>query len=353
MICKLKYGGFIIIASIIIAINLFAANGKQSKTSKTQINQLEQINAIEKDLLVLNMNANEIDAQLSKVNDSIDFLSEVLTYENRKSDKIRKAYTELAGKFYIKNKISSTFDDDAIPPKDEVILRWIESNASKQVKEINKLVNSTDQVVKLLGDKTTRQVQLVEKRNTARKNSNDQSKKKQSILKQTKADKTEIEKYISSRSNSTELISDMIGRSELSSKSGNLIIKSGQFLWPSKSKTVLSDFGGINYSGFIIDLPNQGIDIAASAGSGVIASGAGTIEEIYWYPGYGSFIIIYHGNNIRTIYSNLSRLNVRKGQNVSKGEIIGENGDSIAGELLHFEIWVGNTRLNPIDYLKK
>lgn len=70
---------------------------------------------------------------------------------------------------------------------------------------------------------------------------------------------------------------------------------------------------------------------------------------------YGNFIKIKHENGFYTLYAHLKYVDVKLGEYVKKGQIIGYMGDTgnAYGKHLHFEVWKNNTRLNPIAYLNK
>jgi murein DD-endopeptidase MepM/ murein hydrolase activator NlpD len=58
-------------------------------------------------------------------------------------------------------------------------------------------------------------------------------------------------------------------------------------------------------------------------------------------------VIIDHGQGIRTVYGNLDRASVRKGDRVTAGQPIGSSGESLSGAFVHFEVWRGAERLDP------
>jgi LysM repeat protein len=85
------------------------------------------------------------------------------------------------------------------------------------------------------------------------------------------------------------------------------------------------------------------VDIGAPIGSTVVAAAAGTIQvakKSGYNGGYGSMIIISHGNGTQTVYAHLNNVYVNVGQQVSKGEHIGASGNTgkSTGPHLHFEV---------------
>jgi murein DD-endopeptidase MepM/ murein hydrolase activator NlpD len=96
------------------------------------------------------------------------------------------------------------------------------------------------------------------------------------------------------------------------------------------------------------------IDIASYTGAPVRASDAGYVAQvIYSRVGYGFHIIIDHGNGFQTLYAHLSKINVRAGNTVEKGALIGLVGTTgnSTGPHLHFEIRQGGVQRNPFNYL--
>jgi len=99
---------------------------------------------------------------------------------------------------------------------------------------------------------------------------------------------------------------------------------------------------------------HSGIDIAGRKGATVVATGDGVVEMVASnYFGYGNCIVINHGFGYKTKYAHLKKMNVEKGQKVSRGEQIGELGNSgrSTGAHLHYEVIYMNKNVNPWNYL--
>jgi len=127
---------------------------------------------------------------------------------------------------------------------------------------------------------------------------------------------------------------------------------SGGFQWPSAGKKILRGFGQYKNAVTNTVMDNPGLDIACSSGSSAICSAPGTVSLVHWLPGYNSMVIVDHGNSYRTVYANLSSIAVKKGQSIDAGGLIGRTTQSVDGEFLHFEIWKGKQRMNPLSYLR-
>ncbi|MHA6267588.1 M23 family metallopeptidase [uncultured Aliiroseovarius sp.] len=99
---------------------------------------------------------------------------------------------------------------------------------------------------------------------------------------------------------------------------------------------------------------HNGTDFAAPIGTPVYAPADGVVVSAAWSSGYGRLIKIQHEFGIETRYAHLSRMNVQKGQRVSRGDRIGDIGNSgrSTGPHLHYEVRVGGKPINPMVYIK-
>ncbi len=99
---------------------------------------------------------------------------------------------------------------------------------------------------------------------------------------------------------------------------------------------------------------HSGIDIANSKGTSILASRNGKVTFAGYKGSYGNFIIVNHGNGIETAYAHLSSINVKVGQNVTQGDVIGKMGTtgSSTGSHLHFEIRINGSAVNPSEYIQ-
>ena len=125
----------------------------------------------------------------------------------------------------------------------------------------------------------------------------------------------------------------------------------GKFIWPMDvGKSHISEYtywdGG--YAGHV------GIDIVAYYGAPIYAGASGTVTHSGWNYGYGNCVIIDHGNGYQTLYGHCSELLVSVGEKVIQGQIIAKEGATgmVSGAHLHFEVRMGNVKLNPVNYLE-
>ncbi|HQG56605.1 MAG TPA: M23 family metallopeptidase [Bacteroidales bacterium] len=98
---------------------------------------------------------------------------------------------------------------------------------------------------------------------------------------------------------------------------------------------------------------HYGIDFTAPVGTEVYATGDGVVESIISSRrGYGNHIVVNHGFGYKTLYAHLDRFNVRQGQKVKRGDVIGfvgNTGLSIAPHL-HYEVELNGIKVDPSNY---
>jgi murein DD-endopeptidase MepM/ murein hydrolase activator NlpD len=99
---------------------------------------------------------------------------------------------------------------------------------------------------------------------------------------------------------------------------------------------------------------HAGVDFAAPSGTPIYATADGTVIYAGWLSGYGRLIKIQHDFGIETRYGHLSAIRVDVGQRVSRGDRIGDMGNSgrSTGPHLHYEIRVNGQALNPMIYIR-
>ncbi|MFI5262883.1 MAG: murein hydrolase activator EnvC family protein [Candidatus Kapaibacterium sp.] len=123
--------------------------------------------------------------------------------------------------------------------------------------------------------------------------------------------------------------------------------------WPTSSHKVVQNFGEHRNAELGTVTMNLGIDIGTSAGSAVHAAGDGVVSLISSLPSYGTIIIIRHGGGVHSVYADLAGVSVSTGSSVKKGQTIASSGtNSELGAIVHFEVWKGKSKQNPLRWLK-
>ncbi len=122
-----------------------------------------------------------------------------------------------------------------------------------------------------------------------------------------------------------------------------VIYGTGYFQWPAKGRISQDYWGG-----------HPGLDIAGWVGASIQASDSGYVVAAQWdNRGYGRMVMIDHGNGYQTLYGHLSSIYVSVGDEVYKGETIGEMGSTgnSTGPHLHFEVLYEGVSHSPWKFL--
>lgn len=99
---------------------------------------------------------------------------------------------------------------------------------------------------------------------------------------------------------------------------------------------------------------HEGLDFAGAYGTPLYATADGVVVKAGWGNGYGRMVQIRHDFGIETLYGHMSEIRVSVGQKVSRGDRIGDMGNSgrSTGTHLHYEVHVGGRPVNPMTFIK-
>jgi len=128
----------------------------------------------------------------------------------------------------------------------------------------------------------------------------------------------------------------------------------GQLEWPAQGR-VITKFGRQWNPKLKTTTENPGIDIKGKPGSEIRSVLGGIVTTITFIRGFGTTIIIDHGNGFYTVYGHVTKVETYEDSQVRGGDVIAYMGDSssINGAQLHFEIWGQGKKLDPEKWLKK
>jgi murein DD-endopeptidase MepM/ murein hydrolase activator NlpD len=98
---------------------------------------------------------------------------------------------------------------------------------------------------------------------------------------------------------------------------------------------------------------HTGLDFQADTGAPIVAASGGVVVAQEWHPAYGNMVEIDHGNDLVTRYAHASRVLVRKGDLVKRGQRIAEVGTTgrSTGPHLHFEVLLNGIPQDPQKFL--
>ncbi|MFA5420848.1 MAG: peptidoglycan DD-metalloendopeptidase family protein [Patescibacteria group bacterium] len=118
----------------------------------------------------------------------------------------------------------------------------------------------------------------------------------------------------------------------------------GKLLWPTVGHRITQYYSW----------SHQGLDIANKTGTPLYASESGTVERSGWNNGYGYNVVINHGGGLKTLYAHASKLHVKAGDVVSRGDIVADMGSTgwSTGPHIHFEVILNGVKQNPLNYIQ-
>lgn len=118
------------------------------------------------------------------------------------------------------------------------------------------------------------------------------------------------------------------------------------FKWPLATRGVITSYWGDNRG-------HKGVDIAVPTGTKVLAVKAGTVVEQGYRTDYGYYVLIDHGNGVKTRYAHNSQNLVEVGKYVTANQVIALSGNTgrSTGPHLHFEVIINGNRVNPASFI--
>lgn len=156
--------------------------------------------------------------------------------------------------------------------------------------------------------------------------------------KQIPAGSTTVARVISSKANNVVAVIEKLVNPRKAPDSGSAM------LWPTVGHRITQYFSW----------RHTGLDIANKVGTPLYAAADGKVEFSGWSNGYGNNIVINHGGGKKTRYAHASKLFVKVGDSVDRGEQIAAMGSTgwSTGPHIHFEVMINGTKYNPLSYIK-
>ncbi len=181
---------------------------------------------------------------------------------------------------------------------------------------------------------------------------------KNEVVKQLDSDINELKAQEKQKESDMNAIQSELNKAlEAANKSSSTTVVykgNGKFGWPSASSTrITSNFGYRTHPISRTRSLHRGIDIGAPYGSNVLAAEDGVVLTAGYNGSYGYYITINHGGGYVTLYAHNSKLLVKSGDKVTRGQVIakcGSTGNS-TGPHIHFEVQVNGGLVNPLSYL--
>jgi septal ring factor EnvC (AmiA/AmiB activator) len=127
----------------------------------------------------------------------------------------------------------------------------------------------------------------------------------------------------------------------------------GDLPWPLQGD-VVSRFGRAPAGRFGTSIVRNGIEVAGREGAEIKAVHEGTVAYAAPFTGFGTLVIVDHGNNAFTLYGHLADAVVTAGTNVSRGTVLGTLGQSTSGlAAAYFEVRIDGRPTDPLQWLRR
>lgn len=226
----------------------------------------------------------------------------------------------------------------------------LKNDKSTLMKDLDRKRNSAQKITNLISDliiREQRERELARQRELERQREMERKRAEQSKRNITKSEtapgrvepkpvKTELDNYF-----------EVLPTFSLFSKAR------GNLPWPVPSERIINKFGEQRNEQLNTVTLNYGVDIASPFGSNVQVIADGRVSIIHWLPSFGNVVIVTHTEEYRTVYAYLSDVLVSEGAIVRRGDIIARSGESLYGEMIHFEIWKEREKQNPEMWLAR
>jgi murein DD-endopeptidase MepM/ murein hydrolase activator NlpD len=122
---------------------------------------------------------------------------------------------------------------------------------------------------------------------------------------------------------------------------------------PPLSQLFITDPYGYSRETGVYTIPHKGVDYRATIGTPVMAINSGVVRVVQKYTDYGNTIVIDHGLGVMSFYLHLSQMNVKVGDVITRGQVIGLSGDTgyTMGPHLHVSVRIGGVSIDPVKFL--
>lgn len=314
------------------------------ETNKLQIEglklELESIN------LEIEKKGNEINTNKERIKSALQNL-----YKEEDSNNILKI-------LIVKENLSDFFDEVSR-------LKTLQTDLKDKIEQLKQLKDWLEQKNKNIEQSKLELEGLQKKLENEQAGLKEEQDTKLYFLSSTKNDEKQFQNLLASLKKEQSEADSLIklyeekARRMLADKQG-LIKDNGTFIWPVPSQYVTTYFHDPDYP-FRNIFEHPAVDIRASQGTPIKAAASGYVA-IAKDNGYGySYITLVHNDGISTVYGHVSEIDVKTGDFVLQGDMIGRSGATpgtpgagrlTTGPHLHFEVRVNGTPVNPLIYLK-
>lgn len=324
----------------------------KEKSLGDQVNSLEQqINSKQSDIDELEASISEAQAKLETLEEELAAAEEKVNTQNENLNaRLRNMYKNGSVGFIDVLMDSGSFSEFL---NNLSLVEKVYTSDQDVLEELQKAYDEIDAKKKEI---ETLQAELSESKATMEEQKSSLEADKASVEKKKSeiaADSAETQRELDKLEADAQALTSSIRNSGSSSSSSKY--NGGIMAWPVPScHTVSSGYGGRIHPTTGKYKFHGGLDIPGSYGSAIVAANSG---KVIWAgnrgDSYGNYVIIDHGGGVSTLYAHSSKVLVRKGQRVSRGQRIANVGNTgrSTGPHCHFEVRINGSRVNPNPYV--
>ncbi len=324
----------------------------KEKSLGDQVNSLEQqINSKQSDIDELEASISEAQAKLETLEVELAAAEEKVNTQNENLNaRLRNMYKNGSVGFIDVLMDSGSFSEFL---NNLSLVEKVYTSDQDVLEELQKAYDEIDAKKKEI---ETLQAELSESKATMEEQKSSLEADKASVEKKKSeiaADSAETQRELDKLEADAQALTSSIRNSGSSSSSSKY--NGGIMAWPVPScHTVSSGYGGRIHPTTGKYKFHGGLDIPGSYGSAIVAANSG---KVIWAgnrgDSYGNYVIIDHGGGVSTLYGHSSKVLVRKGQRVSRGQRIANVGSTgrSTGPHCHFEVRINGSRVNPNPYV--
>lgn len=351
-------------------------NSKISKSQKDEKSTLKQIQDLDKQIVMITHLKRELKKERQLKEDQIGLLIQTIQTTDEKIRVMKERAARRAVRAY---KMGHNRDIDLLLTSGDIhqalrrstYLSAINAAEKETLNELQGMISSNrssqNNLARRLGEVKRN---IVEEEQTSRQISSRQ-KKKESQLSNLKKDRKSMQQQVKTKQAYAQRIKGMIQDLEqkkqerlrelarrrgmtMDQAKGEFAKHKGKLAWPVRGNLV-GKFGPHKNEKLGTVINNPGIDIAAPKGQGVRVVLDGIVVAITWIPGYGNTMIVDHGDSYYTVYAHIDNIKVNMNGYVIRDQIVAQVSDtgSLNGAGLHFEVWKGKDKVDPLKWLKR
>jgi len=330
---------------------------QKAQAYKEEQQELKRINLLSNEIGALEEQIDTLDAILKQLDSQLE----------AKNKELSEAEKQLADYYEVfKNRIRTIYEQGDISYLEVLLQSKDFSDFLIRVDLVNELMEYDNNMLAAMKDK---RAAVEDIRNALSENLAKQEKAKRSVEAQKSslskkraesrtlvskltAEQRKLAKQIDEAHKAIEKLNEAIDK--LIDENSNYV--GGSLMWPVPGKSYISSYFGYRNDPFTgVRKFHNGIDIPAPKGHPIVAANRGTVvASAYDSYGAGYYVVIDHGGGLSTRYYHCSKLLVKKGQSVSKGQTIAHVGSTgySTGPHLHFTVRKNKVDQNPLNYVR-